>query len=779
MVCCLCWLLGYGGLVLGIAQPVRAANEMVIIASTPGDIALAEAVLAEIAARGDTFSQWNCQGLALMEPGQTLEALVQSRQATVTLVLGVEGVAALTRTGFATRHPVIGGFFHDPSLFDISLDSFGRSGSNHKALVLPGNRLERDLHTLHQVSGSERIGVLLSADLVRRFPELEGKVTQIGASIGLTAVLVPVGEDLAEVIAGISKDLQGVVVGPLTHLPSDKKAELWKRLAELKVAGFAMSGAQELSQGAFASGVPNPYPILAHRLVDHLEAFAEGASLGQLPGYLPLREHLQLNGEVAKALGIELTLEKRILADVVWPGGEAHQPVYSTAEVLDMALSQNAELQALDWATKAAKHQQGIARSEWFPKLQLEGQYSKTDSDQPGIAAGLSPESQSTLGLSASQNLWNDDLNANQKIASWDWNRQSSEFHTAQNRTVRNTAFAYLNLCINQRLLEIEIENLKRNRANVQVAETRYRLGGVGRDEVLRWESLAAQQLGDVYSAEASVISTRSELLALLGTNSTEMAIQGKMLTSADTLFLSDEWDARLRADGKRLREDLLVFALQRSPEMAAQHWQAKISERKVLQAKRRFYLPKLRVNASLTDVLHQDFQPNEDGGFPGFSLAQDGVTWNVNVTASLSVFNGGQRFHQLAQSKASLMQAIHSSEAAALALEHRINSALASATASLPNVSLSATAADLSDQNLEIVKAKYEQGKASVLDMLQAQEQALTTSRQAAIAHFRHVANLFELQASISFFDWNVPPAERKAWLRMLESRHTEFTLD
>jgi outer membrane protein TolC len=139
-------------------------------------------------------------------------------------------------------------------------------------------------------------------------------------------------------------------------------------------------------------------------------------------------------------------------------------------------------------------------------------------------------------------------------------------------------------------------------------------------------------------------------------------------------------------------------------------------------------------------------------------------------VTASLPLFVGTDRVFELRQARASLALATDTKTQLAQLLEQRARSALQALRGSYPAIELNRSAAESSMRNLEIVRDKYASGRASIIDLLDAQSQAFRLKQQAAIAVYDYLGDLLEFQRSISFFEMFASAASRSELVTRLE---------
>jgi outer membrane protein TolC len=84
---------------------------------------------------------------------------------------------------------------------------------------------------------------------------------------------------------------------------------------------------------------------------------------------------------------------------------------------------------------------------------------------------------------------------------------------------------------------------------------------------------------------------------------------------------------------------------------------------------------------------------------------------------------------------------------------------------ASYPGISLSREAAEAARRNLALITDSYIQGIKSIIDLLDAQNQALTADQAAANAVYNFLVDLMGVQRAMGSFIIFAPEEQRKSW--------------
>ncbi|GAG17272.1 unnamed protein product, partial [marine sediment metagenome] len=191
-------------------------------------------------------------------------------------------------------------------------------------------------------------------------------------------------------------------------------------------------------------------------------------------------------------------------------------------------------------------------------------------------------------------------------------------------------------------------------------------------------------------------------------------------------------------------------------------------------QKKRRFVLPDF--NAGFTfdhEMIRHERLPGtgasalEAAGIPD----SDRDDWLLGISGTLPLFESGGRVFDVRKARADLDQLKSTYERIRQLTEKLTRNTIYGIESSHPNIRLSREAADRAHKNLEIVREKYAQGTVSILDLLDAQNQALVEDRSASIAVYDYLKDLYAFQRAISWFQDTKTSEEKREWVTSLNA--------
>jgi outer membrane protein len=144
-----------------------------------------------------------------------------------------------------------------------------------------------------------------------------------------------------------------------------------------------------------------------------------------------------------------------------------------------------------------------------------------------------------------------------------------------------------------------------------------------------------------------------------------------------------------------------------------------------------------------------------------------------------LPLFTGFGRQARLHRSRETLAQLQAEREATAERIATRIRTSLYESGASFANIDLAREAARAADRNYDLVLEGYREGVVSILDLLDAQTQALNANLDAANSVYLYLIDLMEVQRSVGQFDFFVSQEGRRQWFEKLDAFFRERGAD
>jgi outer membrane protein len=187
-------------------------------------------------------------------------------------------------------------------------------------------------------------------------------------------------------------------------------------------------------------------------------------------------------------------------------------------ELRTIALNNNASIQAAQHNINLSEIESRLARSEWFPEINLSGGYDYTKSTSQ---AGFIASNRNTgffYGISASLNLFNG-LNTKFRIENAEILKKNSmlEFSQVKNNIDAEFLNTYRKYQNSLQLVKLETENLLAAEENVEIARERLRVGSITPLEFRESQTDLLNAQSSLVAAQYEAKTAETDLLKLSG----------------------------------------------------------------------------------------------------------------------------------------------------------------------------------------------------------------------------------------------------------------------
>lgn len=441
--------------------------------------------------------------------------------------------------------------------------------------------------------------------------------------------------------------------------------------------------------------------------------------------------------------------------------GHAADQEVSLPEAVRQAIASNLDLAARRRALAAARQEIGLARSALLPQVDVGAQAEVFGRDSSEATRDDPRQESVAVGAGLGQVLYDENAWAGFEIQKHVYDGQVQQLEAFQLGVIQDAANAFLELDRSQRVLEIQQRNREITRQNLGTSRSRIAAGWSSDREVLRWEAQLAENDTEVRTAQVLVLQNRFALNRVRNLPP-EAPFAGAPATIEDYGFAYAREaiaDAIVAPEqDRRMRNFLVRVGLRRSPDLAALDASIAAAERQLVASRRAFWVPSLTLDASIDHLENYD-SPDDF----------DETTWGVRGALSFPLFSGGAKFAGLEQAREALATSRTDRRATAELLEQSIRSSFARASGSFESVGFADRQVAAARRNFELVDRSYTLGVASILDLLDAQEQLLTAELTLANAVTGFLVDLVAAEREISFYGFLEAPAEVEAMLNEL----------
>ena len=725
-------------------------------------------------------ADWTAQGVR-----SALERQLSDPSVDIVIALGIISSTELSGWGGFPK-PVIAPWVIDPKLLGLTPDENGGSGIRNFYYISRTASFDRDLAAFKQAVGFKKLAVVYMPIVMQLAPGIETVVRRSAAANGIEIDLVPASDSAAATVAAIPADAEAVYVTPLLNYSETEMKRLYEDIALRKLPSFSVAGKNGVDQGALMALDPAFDPTREARRV---ALVVQSILLGQDPGNFPVMfdagSSLSINMATARAIGFyptwDLLTEAVLVDDRVSETGRKLSLEQAASESVEV----NLDLLAAGEFVASGAQDIRLALAQLLPQSDIFVDNTYVDKDRAEASLGTQPQRDISVGgnlrqLIYSEKAWSN-LTVQKRI------QESREFTRDEIELdiIAATSIGYLNVLRAKTIENIQKENLKLSKSNLGIARIRRDIGVASPAEVYRWESQISSDRIDVVNAEAQRKNTEILVNRLLHRP------QGEAFTTVETglddpsLLVSDP---RLRKylntpETFRIFMDFVVSrGLVQSPAIQAINSQMEAQNRILTSTRRAFWSPTIVAFGELRQYVYEGGAGSSIDLPPGFPLdipKTDDTDWVIQLQASFPLFTGGAKIADYRKARSELSRLTYEKESTSEKVEENIRTSLNNAGASYPSIGFALDAADAAKKNLDIVTDSYSRGVASIIDLLDAQNAALSAELNAANAVYNFLIDLMNVQRASGKFDFFTTVEDREEFFRNLEQYYQTAGVD
>ncbi|SFP62075.1 TolC family outer membrane protein [Sphingomonas rubra] len=308
-----------------------------------------------------------------------------------------------------------------------------------------------------------------------------------------------------------------------------------------------------------------------------------------------------------------------------------------------------------------------------------------------------------------------------------------AQLRGAEANTFTNVVAAYMNVIRDEAIVGLNIQNVRILDTNLAASRDRFQVGDLTRTDVAQSEARLALARAQLQQAEAQLISSRENYIAVIGTPPTDLQ-QPPMLP--------------------RLPETAQVAvteALDSNPQLLAARTSTEATRFDVGSA-RAGRLPRVAAVTSGNYVNYLGSLPRSNNGIPIDNALTSAA---IGLQFTVPLFQGGRPAAQVRQAEALRAQALENATATERAVISQARSAFAVNRSSQQVIASAEAAVAANKLSLEGVRAENSVGTRTILDILNAEQELLnsqvtlvTARRDAYVAGFALLAAMGRAEA-------------------------------
>jgi outer membrane protein len=611
---------------------------------------------------------------------------------------------------------------------------------------------------LTKVAGSKHIVFLAEESQRDMLP------TVTGAKELTIAYAEPTAEAL---LAAIPNAADGLIISAMRQLSIEGRRQLLDGITKRRLPNIAVSPSW-LDQGAMMSiRSPNNLARRAQRAALNLDLILEGRPAAQIHVEFEERQELLVNMQAARAVGVRLTFEVLLEADVVYEEDAAEENRIHMGFAMKDAVEHNLDLLVSEKFVDAGEEGVKVDRGPLLPQGQLQIGVVYQDPDRIFVGGQIA-EWQGTTLARGSQSLYSERAWTRFKGRKLRQEGREYGYFTDVLDIMLSSGVSYVGVLRAEAEARIQRKNIQLTREYLELARVRLEIGVANASELYRWQVTLAENQRAVVDARAFVGQTKIELNRVLNRPSErpiapiDLPVDdaGRTTPPEDSIgkYMADPWSF------EQLRAFMVREGLRNSPEArqveAQRAAQQRIKEGRV----REIWLPEFFVEGG---IQHDFWRAGEGSAAPPppnlLGIPEpDKFGWDVGLFLAIPLSRGGSGIADARRSAILIERLTASFARVEQNIDAGVRTELYSAAAALASVGLTRKAAEAAANNLVLVTDLYRRGKVDIITLVDAQTQSLVADLAAANAAYDYVLALLFVNREAGHFR-NIDTAEAK----------------
>ena len=665
--------------------------------------------------------------------------------------------------------PTIGTIVLDAQLQGVDKTSENTSGIDNFTYIESPFNLQRDLNTLYEIYPYEHLEVLSERNTIgdetfisKLFESyLEGKNVSIDNFYYTNEIADHFEEKGDKKVA--------VYALPYLGIDNNRIENILDIVNSYKIPSMGLFGESFVQAGALAGyETSNNLRKIPRRIALTIMKIVEGENAANLNVEMQtFADNLLINMETARQISIYPTFNIMSEATLVNLENIETENTLTLQKAVAEALQNNLDISIQQFNVDIANTEVGIAKSDLFPQVDASLSGQVLDELSTFGRQGAAGRGTFYLGGKLSQTVFAEPILANIMIQKMLKESEEKALLQTQLDAVLNVTNAYMNILFAKSNLNIQQQNVTRNKENYDISKAKEAIGYSGASDINRWEAELANANINLNNSIASLRQAKFQLNQILA-RPISQPLEVKNVTLNDVLLMIADDRMRFLDNYGTLQKfsDFLVkYGLENLPEMAQLDLGLRVQERLQLSRERALYLPSVGINGSANKILHKVSVPEL------LPPVDNVTTWDISLGVSYPIFQGFNRKKLIEQSKFNVSQINDSKTNLSNQLELLIRANLETVGASFSQMRLSKIAADASQKNYEIVRDAYSAGQANITTVIDAQNNALGTELNATNAIFNFIQDFITLDRSIGYFNFLSTPTERDNFFQQVQN--------
>lgn len=692
---------------------------------------------------------------------------------TIDLILGVDALSshAMVKNGPYNK-PVIAVTIINAQVQKTPITREGGSGvKNLTYLELPFSPM-RDIEVFHNMTDFNQLAIVMDEAVFTGIPEMKEFLESSLSELGLTFDFVFTESTAAATLAKLNDSIDAVYYFPSDNLSDSEYQNLLNQVNSKQLPSFSLLGRLDVDRGVLAGvAAASNVDLIARRIALNIQRIINGEDADEINVKLPQKEELVINMATARTIDYSPTWE--ILAEAVLINEERDDiersiNIYSA---IAEGLNKNLNIKIAQSDVEISSEEVKIAKSGFLPDLSASATHTLLDKNTANISNGQNPSNKGAAGLQLSQVVYSENVTANKQIQELLLKASEAALDIQSLDIVLDVSTVYLNLMQAKTAENIQKQNLDVTRKNLELARISSSLGQSGPSDLYRWQGEIANAKSNLLNATAQRKQSELALNQILNAPIDEEFTTEEVDITDNRLVVNNEAIGRYVSNPRDFYQyaDFMVEqAMENVPDLKQIDHNLGAQERSVLLNERNRYVPTISVGGAYNYELYRGGTGTEIPD--GFPTPKD-WNWNLQLGASLPIFQGGGRTAKVQQSRVQLSQITTQRLNTERLIEQQVRSELENVRASYRNINLTQDAEVAAVKNFELVQDAYSKGAVTITQLLDAQNAAISAQLNSSNAVYIFLTDLLNMERATGAYYMLMTDEQRADYVTKLES--------
>lgn len=674
----------------------------------------------------------------------------------IDLILGIDVLGShVMATNGPYSKPVVAGIVFNANVQKIPMTGKSTSGvDNLTYLELPFSPM-RDIEIFQSMIGFEKLAVVIDSSVSGGIPEIGEFLDKGMNDLEAEHQFISTEKTAQLTLAKIDESFDAVYLFPSDNLTGSEYQVLIDGVNQRGLLSFSILGRLDVDRGVLAGVSPvSNVDLMSRRIALNIQRISGGENPKNFSVKLLDQEEFVINMATARQIDYSPNWETLAEAILINEERDDIERSINIFSAIEEGLDQNLNIEIAKREVEIVAEDVKIAKAALLPDVSASAAHTIVDNSTANVSNGQNPENKGSGSLQLSQILYSEQATANRSIQQYLLQAQEEALSSQSLDIILDVSSTYLNLMQAKTAESIQRQNLDVTRKNLELARVSSSLGQTGPSDLYRWQ-------GEIATAKSNLLNaTAQRRLA-------EMALNQILNRPIDEAFLTQEIDlsdSRILINNQSTGQyvnnprefyqfaDFMVSrAKANTPDLKQFDYNVSAQERAILLNQRNLYVPAFSLGGGYNQELYRGGAGTE---FPaGFATPND-WNWNLQLGASIPIFQGGSRNAKVQQSKVQLGQLSTQRLNTERLIEQQVRSELENIRASYTNINLTQDAEDAVVQNFALIQDSYSKGLVTITQLLDAQNAAISGQLNSANAVYIFLIDLLNMErATGSFF--------------------------